>query len=382
VTRRILHVVGESKFGGGGIVIIDLARAARAAGYDVAVLTTDPTFQRKLEEERIEFVDLDVIRRPIRPLWDLLGLFRLWRYLRRAKPDLVHTHTSKGGFVGRIAARMAGIRAIIHTVHGFAFHEHSPFVERTVYGLLERLAAPAGDLIVTVSEHHLEVAHTLRLERRARLMAIPNGLDPHRVEPTRPRSDIRSGLQLDPEVVAVTVIGRLADQKGVDHLIEAVARLGEDSRSRIRVLLAGDGPSRDRLQQQVAVLAMGRYVEFLGFRDDVADLLSAADVFVLPSMREGLSISLLEAMAAGKPIIATSIGSIREVTGDGACAVLVPPGDTEALVGALEKLITEPDFRHDLGERAQRRFERSYTLERATNAYLTQYADLLGRSAV
>src|SRR5689334_2312381 len=137
---RILHVVGDSSFGGAAKIILRLAEVMKAEGCQVDILTTSPAFQQAAEQNGIGVVGLDVIRREIRPVWDLAGLIGLYRFLRRERYQIVHTHTSKAGFVGRLAAWLAAVPVILHTTHGFAFHERSPLARRTFYSALERIA--------------------------------------------------------------------------------------------------------------------------------------------------------------------------------------------------------------------------------------------------
>ena len=173
---RLLHIVGESRFGGAARIILRLGQIAQAEGWQVDILTTDPVFQQAVKQHGLGLVNLDVIRREIRPVWDLRGLVRLTRFLRSEPYQIVHTHTSKAGFVGRLAARLAGVPVIVHTAHGFAFHEASPVSVRRFYSALERLASRWCDRIVTVSEFHRTWAIELGMCSPRRIMAIPNGI--------------------------------------------------------------------------------------------------------------------------------------------------------------------------------------------------------------
>lgn len=377
---RMIHITGDSKFGGGGIVIMDIARAAAAEGYDVSVLTTDPVFREKLHGQGTPTVEIDVIRRPIRPVWDFLGMVRLWRYLRKERYDIVHTHTSKAGFVGRLAARLAGVRIVVHTVHGFAFHEQSGTAAKKVYIVLERLAGHACNLLVTVSEYHRAAAQQLGIGRPGRLIAIPNGIDPNRVAPTNTRDEVRAELGLRPDEIALMTIGRLADQKGIEFALEALSLMEPDLRQNIRLILAGVGPLADYLAGKAVELGVDSVVDFLGFRDDVGNLLAAGDIVLLPSLWEGLSITLLEAMAAEKPIVATTIPTNVEATRDGSCAVLVPAKDSVALARAISMVAADQQIREDLGRRAGEIFRESYSTDRMVTAYLNQYQRLLEES--
>ena len=370
---KVLHIVGDSRFGGAASIIMGLARVAQAEGWNVDVLATDPVFQAAARQQGVGVVDLDVIRREIRPLWDLGGLFRLRRFLRAESYDIVHTHTSKAGFVGRLAATLANVPVILHTVHGFAFHEASPPSTRLFYSALERCASQWCDRIVSVSEFHREWAIRLGMCNANRIVAIPNGI----AEPVlgkHDRAKIRGDIGAGSGDLLAVSIGRLAPDKGLEYLIEAAAMLPSDCR--IRIALAGDGPARDPLIQLASRAGVSDRVRFIGFRRDVAELLAASDLVILPSLREGLSISLLEAMAAAKPIIATSIGSQREVAGHGEMAWLVPPADGNALRGAMLQLTADPPMMARLAANARAVYESCYTEQRMLHSYRQLYIEL------
>jgi glycosyltransferase involved in cell wall biosynthesis len=378
VTRpvRVLHIVGDSRFGGAASIIFGLADVAQAEGWQVDVLSTDPVFQHAARQHGLGLVNLDVIRREIRPVWDLGGLVRLNNFLRREPYQIVHTHTSKAGFVGRLAARLAGVPVIVHTVHGFAFHEDSPAHVRHFYTTLERLASRWCDRIVSVSEFHRNWAIELDMCTAARIMAIPNGI----AEVGRNRevglAELRREMGAGQGDLVILSMARLASDKGLQYLVEAAAMLPHTER-RIQIVIAGDGPERDRLEQLVSHLGVTQRVRFLGFRKDVGDLLAASDLVVLPSLREGLSIALLEAMAAGKPVIASSIGSQREVASHADMARLVPPADGRALSEAIVQLSGDEALMARLGRTGRAVYERHYTQDRMLRAYKQLYFDLL-----
>ena len=377
-TLKLLHIVGESKFGGGSVIIVQLARMARDAGWEVDVLTTDPVLTDVLEQQGIGVVQLHAVWRSIRPWRDLRGLWRLYRFLRRNRYTMVHTHTSKGGFVGRVAAWMARVPVVVHTAHGFAFHEQSRPVVVRIYAFLERLAAHCCHRIFTVSEFHRRWGLALGIGNERKVIAIPNGISPLRVAPVLGRDAVRASLGAAAGDFVILSAGRLAAGKGLEDLLQAVAalRAGADVR-RVKVWLPGTGPLRAALEQMVAASGLTGVVLFPGFREDIGDLLAASDLVVLPSLREGLSIALLEAMAAEKPIVATSIGSNGEVTREGEGALLVPPSDPAALSLAIARIVEDPAYAREPGDAAGRIYRSTYTDAVMLGRYNAEYERLL-----
>jgi glycosyltransferase involved in cell wall biosynthesis len=368
---KILHIIGDSKFGGGSVVVLRLAQKAKEFGWHVDVLTTDTTFKNVLKENNIGVIDLDVIWRDINPPKDLWGLYRLYKFLKNSDYTIVHTHTSKGGFIGRLAAYMAKIPIIIHTVHGFAFHEQSSWFEIKIFSSLEKLASKWCDKIVTVSEFHRKWALELGIGNEEKIIAIPNGISEERVKPTKPKNEIQKELNIEGKRVLLFT-GRLAPQKGLEYLFKAVPFLTSKIKEPFVVLVVGEGPLRNYLEDLVRKLGIEQYIKFLGFRNDIGDLLNISDIVVLPSLWEGLSIALLEAMAAGKPIVTTTIGSNLEVVRYGESAILVPPKNPELLASAIIKLIENPELANKLATNAKYRYGKYYT----ENQMLEKYMDL------
>jgi glycosyltransferase involved in cell wall biosynthesis len=379
---RLLHIVGASKFGGEAFVVRHIADMAESLGWQVAVLATDPAAQAFYDTHGIPVVPLDAVRRPINPYRDLQGLWEVFRYLRCCRYDMVHTHTSKGGIIGRLAARWARVPVIVHTVHGFAFHEESTRGQVTVYAQAERLAARCCDRVVTVSHFHREWALKLGIGDADKIVAIPNGITSEYLTPRCDPQNTRKTWGVGPDELAIVSVGRLAEQKGLAYLIRTVPLLRQHLGARFRIILAGVGESEASLKSLVREVNGENHVLFLGFRQDVGDILAAADIVAIPSLWEGMSISLLEAMAARRPIVTTSIGSNLEVTKNGECALLVPPKNPDALSHAILSLAKSKAMRESLAATGERVFKEEYTAERMAERYRDVYLELLSQKGM
>jgi glycosyltransferase involved in cell wall biosynthesis len=247
----------------------------------------------------------------------------------------------------------------------------------TAYSRLERLAARWCHRLVTVSRFHRDWAIQLGIAPAERIIAIPNGIaEAPQVAPERVAA-LRAEFGATPGTLLLVSAGRLAPGKGLDELLTAVARLGERP---WRLVLPGAGPLSGSLSDQCRRLGLTDRVVLPGFRDDVRDILAASDLAVLPTHREGLSIALLEAMAASLPVITTTIGSNREVSHEGAGALLVTPGDVAGLAAAIDALLADADRRGQLAARGAAIVQSDYTEQRMLEAYLDLYGSLAAGS--
>lgn len=325
----------------------------------------------------IGLLHVPTLRRSVHPWRDLKAGIRLYRLIKAGRYRLVHTHTSKAGILGRFAAAAAGVRVIIHSPHGTILEGYfSPSVTRC-YAALERLAALVSSRIVCLTQLEISQFLRARIGRKNQYTYIYNGIDLDRFKPHSERREAqRRSLKLLKHDVVCATVGRLVPVKGQADLLKAFAQASQQEPD-LRLLMIGDGELRSELEAFARDAGVAHRVHFLGWREDVADLLDAADVFVLSSLNEGLGLVLLEAMAKGLPIIATSVGGVPEVIGDDETGVLVPPSDPNALADAMTKLVRNEDLRDQLREAGLRRVRSTFSVDAAFVKTASLYRDLL-----
>lgn len=365
---KIVYVITRSDaIGGAHVHVRDLACALLQRGHEVTVLVGGRgPFTGELEVRGVPYRSLVHLVRPIRPGTDLRGAVELRRALAELRSDLVSTHSSKAGWLGRMAARSLGI-PVVFTAHGWAFTEGVPERERRLYALAERLAAPFADRIITVSEYDRELALRYRVACAKKLVRVHNGMPD--IDPAY-RS--RPGVQ-PPTLV---MVARFEPQKDHLTLFRALTELRELS---WELELIGDGPLWETMRVEAQRLGLGERVAFLGARKDVAERLGKAQAFVLVSNWEGFPRSILEAMRAGLPVVASDVGGVREAVVDGETGFLVPRGDVAILCDRLRRLLQDPGMRVRMGTAGRRRYERHFTFEQMLDKTLKVYEEVVGK---
>jgi len=307
----------------------------------------------------LEAVGVEVVRFPIRADLDPLLLWRLARFLRAAKPDIVHAHLIHGDLYGTLAARLAGVPVVVSTKHNDDAFRRSRF-----YAWLSRQVARRQDRIIAISNHLARFAVEVEGLDADRITTIHYGLDGAAFRArVRDVAGVRAEFDIPAAAPLAGVVARLDPQKGHAYLLRAwrqvTAALPE-----ARLLVVGDGSLRGELQQQTRDLGLENSVIFTGRRKDVPRLMAALDVVALPSLWEGFGLVLLEAMAVARPIVASRVSAIPEIVADGETGLLVPPRDVNALAAALIELLRDHQQAAEMGRRGQERLEQEFTVER------------------
>jgi glycosyltransferase involved in cell wall biosynthesis len=325
---------------------------------------------RKTAAARLEvpFFPLTQVRRSLSPVHDPLGIVELVRLFRRLRPDVVHLNSSKAGVLGRIAAVTARVPVRIFTAHGWAFKAAAGVGSR-LYLLADRAVEPLTSMVICVSENERRAGLAAGVCTEERSIVIRNAVDVGGAPPRERGSE---------PLVQIVSVGRLAAPKDFPTLVTAVARLPE-GRAHLRIF--GDGPLRGELEEQTRALGVDGAVEFAGEVPDARPHLENADVFVLSSLSEGMPVSILEAMAAGLPVVASAVPGLEEVVVEGETGFLTPPGDAAALATALGRLVDDPALRNAFGAAGRARAEAHFSLPAWRDAHFSLYRSLLaGRS--
>ncbi len=319
------------------------------------------------------------LRNAATPVADLKACLTLFRLFRRARPDIVHLHLLKARVLGGLAARLARVPVVVETFHGTLFHGYySPGVTRVLLAV-ERALARRMDGIVAVSPAVREELVRHRVAPPGKIAVIPLGLELARLV----RPDVRPGrfrteMGVPPDAPLIGAVGRLVPIKGLEYLLEAAALVVRRRPAAVFVLV-GDGPLRLALENRARALGLVRQVRFAGWRMDVEHVYGDLDVVVLPSLHEGTPVSVIEAMAAGRPVVATRVGGVPDLLQDGETGLLVPPRDPAALAAAILDLLEDPTLRARLGEAARGAAYPRFDVTRLAADTAAYYRGLLAR---
>ena len=303
-------------------------------------------------------VEVPTLRRDAAPLRDARALLALTRLLRGGRFDIVHTHTSKAGFLGRVAARLVGVPRILHTPHGHVFHGYFGPRATRAFIVLERWAARFTERIITLTDVEAAQHLALGVGRPGQFVTIPSGVDLPRARAAAQRAPrVRSALGIPADAPLVGAASRLAPVKGIAYLVAAMPDVRLQCPN-AHLILAGDGEERAGLEAQAAALGVASRVHFLGYREDVDAVIAALDVFVLPSLNEGMGRVLVAAMALGVPLVATRVGGVPDVLEDGRQGLLVPPADPAALAKSIAAILGDGMRAASMGALGRARAER------------------------
>jgi len=377
----ILHAITRLERGGSSDCTLLQAIGAARRGHHVVLVSgpTDapsPLLDQARRQKRLHRIEVAALRRDLSPVNDLRALVAMTRLLRTGRFDIVHTHTSKAGALGRLAAALTLGPPVVHQPHGHLFYGYHGRLGSALVVLAERFLALLSRRQIALSWRGAEEHLARRIGRPGEFSVVRSGIDLRpfrRAAQMRPKARLRLGLRAEEFVVGT--LCRLEPVKGVEELLDGFARAAR-FRPRLRLLLGGDGPLRDRLQHEARVAGLSDRVLIGGSWVRAPDFLPALDLFVLASRNEGMGRALVEAMASGLPVIATAVGGMPEVLEEGGAGLLVPPCDPQAIADAILRLMDDGALAADLARRARARSV-IFGAGRMNHALLRLYREVL-----
>jgi glycosyltransferase involved in cell wall biosynthesis len=383
---KVLRVIARLNVGGPALHVAYLSAGLADRGYDTTLVagtvgSGEASMAFVAEQRGVRIETLDDLHREIAPLRDLRTILRLARLIRTERPTILHTHTAKAGAVGRIAALLAGDArppVIVHTFHGHVLRGYFNPALTAGFRLLERMLARVATALVAVSPEVRDDLVALGVAPASKFAVVRLGIElDERVDyAEEERKATRRLLGIPPDAFVVGWIGRMTAVKRTEDIartLQALVERGVDG----YLCLVGDGPDRTRLERRMHELGVAKRCLFVGYQENVARFYDAMDVLLLTSVNEGTPVSVIEALAAGRPVVATRVGGVSDVVRDGVDGFLAEVADVESLAARLAELAGDPELRARMGNAGRAHVVDRYAVERLVDDVDRLYRALL-----
>jgi len=384
---KIIHIITRLDKGGSAKDTIRTVLGIDKEKYEV-ILVKGPTYESKMSKEGraslisdlkeaqlkgVKVVNNHFLIRRINPVYDLLALFSLYILLIKERPTIVHTHTSKAGIIGRLAAFLSKVPIIIHTPHGHVFFGYFGFIKIKLFIFMEKITSYITDKIIAVTNREKKDYILFKIANGDKIVVINSGIELNKFKelPFNDKQNFKKELGISENSLTVGTVGRLVPVKGPEFLIE-VAKYIISKYPDIFFIFTGNGPLRQDLEKKVLKMDIKENIIFLGWRKDVPKIISIYDIFVLPSLNEGMGRVLVEAMVIGKPIVASNVGGIPDLVIHNKNGFLAPPKNPEELAKYIEILLCNKEKREGMGQAGKEialNFSAENMVERITKLY-------------
>jgi glycosyltransferase involved in cell wall biosynthesis len=385
---KILRIIGRLNVGGPAIHVVNLTAGLDPVRYQPLLVAGS---ENAAEGSMLDFALSHGVRPTVIPEIvtafslaprDARALVKLYALIRREKPHIVHTHTAKAGFLGRVAARLAGVPVIVHTFHGHVLHGYYGPMKNELLRRVEQSLAWVTDRLVTVSEQVKNELVSYGIAKPEKISIVPLGfdLDPYLSSHAR-QGEFRREMGLSEEHKLVGIVGRIFPIKNHALFLESAARIAAQEPA-ARFVIVGDGVFRPNLENQARELGITDRVLFTGWRRDLPRIYADLNVLVVSSDNEGTPVSAIEAMASSRPVIATRVGGLPDLIEDQKTGRLVPPRDAEALASAVLDLLNNLQTAYELGQNAMAAVRHRFTVQRLLSDMDHLYTELLEEKAI
>lgn len=333
----------------------------------------------KVKSQFSEVIFCPHLKRPVSIKNDFLALLELLKVIKKLQPDIVHTHSSKAGILGRVAAKLAGVKVIIHTYHGFGFNPEQNFFVRNFYIFLEKLVATITDRIIFVSQQNWHTARSYHIGKETKYLLIRSGIEIEKFLFVRRKYDIltvKKELGIPENYSVILTIGPFKPQKNLFDFV-AVARKVREKKSDTIFLVVGDGELRPELEKRIAEISATDYIKLLGWQNDVARIMAVSDIFVLTSLWEGLPRSLVEAMVAGVVPVVYAVDGCQDIVISEKNGFLIPVKNTALMAEKILKLLTDKTLYQKISAEAEKSISQQFSIDLMVKQQEKLYKELL-----
>ncbi|BAL81656.1 glycosyltransferase family 4 protein [Caldisericum exile] len=337
---------------------IPFMKLLRDMGYEVEVACSNVGFTDKIEVEGFRVHNIPFSRNPL-SISNIRSAIELYKLVKKENYIMLHTHTPVASFIGRIVGRIAGIPHIVYTAHGFHFHEYGNPLMNLIYFHLEKFAGRFTDVLITINTDDYKIAKEKKIVPNGKIIYLKGvGVDTEKFKAESENLDKNFNVG---KSFVFTSVGRMEKEKHFDHLLKAFYVVSQKNKN-FELVLIGDGKCYDSLRNLSYGLSLEDYIRFVGYLEDIKPYLGSSLAFVFTSSREGLPVSVMEAMAMEKPVVSYNIRGVRDLIEDGVNGFLVPFGDIEGLADKIIYLMENPEVAKEMGKRGREKIEREFSL--------------------
>lgn len=381
---KVLHTITRMIVGGASENTMLSAQLIDKEKFTVKVISgrqvgSSGSLLEECKKRNVKIHYFNGLVREISPLNDLIHIIKFVDYLKKNKFDIIHTHSSKAGILHRIAAKLAGIPIIVHTIHGWSFNCKMPSWKRKLYIVLERFTAKLTTKLIAVTQFDIEKGLKERIGNRNQYCKIHSAIEIERYEkPEKPVSDIKVELGIESDKVIIGTVSRMDEQKAPLDFMRAAQKIIQEY-DNVQFLFIGDGPLKSEVMQFISENNLQHIILTPGLRYDVPNMLAVMDIFILTSLWEGLPRVFSQAMAARKPIIATRVDGAPEIICSGENGFLVDPGDIDSMCGRIETLLINQELCKKFSENGYERISPDFDVNHMIRQLEELYIDLINR---
>lgn len=372
MAKKVAQLVTLSEMGGAQKHVLLLSRELKNQGYDVTVFTSDGgKLISKVKESGIKVELVPDMVREINPVKDAKAVMNLYRIFKEEKFDIVHCHSSKAGILGRTAAKLAGIKKIIYTAHGFVFNEPMSSLKRFIYVNIERMGSVFGNKTIAVSRKDCDSAIEKRVTSEKKLVFIPNAIPEIDKNSLGNVNELKAEIKIKEDEFVIGTISNFYETKGHVYLIDALKRLYDEG-YKFKTIFAGSGPKMDEMMNLSKTYDN---IVFLGYREDNYQIMNILDLFVLPSIKEGMPYVILEAMSLEKPVLCTKVGALTDMISDGENGYIVEPGDSSIIYHKIKWILENKSNIEQIGASGKMYVDKNFSMRAFTEAVMRVYEE-------